>query len=156
MHYSIELTVNVIDRVAGGGLDGGYIIGSRPWPYPFVVAAPHYSSSNLEVTVFSDSQYALKALKSLGQDSGQFLVGSIASLSHGINSSRNNVKVCFQWCLALSKIPGNEIAHKLAPSATEKGMNIHLLLNHFQRYALLSSKRQRILKILKMPQVFLD
>lgn len=106
-----------------GELAGIEAVAARIWN-----AVARYSLRNVVVTVFSDSQYALKALKRIGQDSGQFLVGSIASLGHGINSSSSNVKVCFQWCPAHSKILGNEIAHKLAQSATEKGNNIQLAL----------------------------
>lgn len=94
-------------------------------------AVTYKSLENIELTVFSDSQYALKALKRLGQDSGQFLIGSIARLSHNINSSTKTVKVGFQWCPAHSNVPGNEKAHKLAQRATEKGKNVHPSLGHF-------------------------
>lgn len=109
-----------------GELAGIEAVVARIWN-----AVARYSLRNVVVRVFSDSQYALKALKRIGQDSGQVLVGSIASLSHGINSSSSNVKVCFQWCPAHSKILGNKIAHKLAQSATEKGKNIQPALRSF-------------------------
>lgn len=38
--------------------------------------------SNIYILVFTDSQYALKALQGLGQDSRQFFITSIAQMSH--------------------------------------------------------------------------
>lgn len=77
--------------------------------------------SNKQITVFTDSQYALKALQSLGQDSGQFLTKSISQMSHEISSSNTNTNIQFQWSPAHSKISGNDKAHRLAQIATKKG-----------------------------------
>lgn len=73
----------------------------------------------------------LKALKKLGQDSRQFLLESFVLLSHDINFLSSNVKVSFQWCPGHCQISENEIAHKLAQSATEKGRNIQPPLRPF-------------------------
>lgn len=54
------------------------------------------SLENIEIMVFFDGQYILKAVKKLEQDSGQFLVKSITVLSYDINLLTNNVKISFQ------------------------------------------------------------
>lgn len=92
--------------------------------------------SNRQITIFTDSQYALKALQSLGQDSGHFFTESIVRMSHEINSSNTNTNIQFQWSPAHSKIPGNEKAHKLAETATEKGRSIE---PSFQRFPIARS-----------------
>ena len=112
-------------------------------------AVTHTSLNDTEITVFSDSQYALKALKRLGQDSGQFLVGSIALISHGINSSASNVKIGFQWCPAHSNVPGNEKAHKLAKSATEKGREIQHSLRPFPIARAIVSQKAKSVKVIE-------
>lgn len=45
-------------------------------------------------------------------------------MGHEINSSIANTSIRFQWSPAHCKIPGNEKAHKLAQTATEKGKRI--------------------------------
>ena len=97
-------------------------------------AVKYNALSNRQITVFTDSQYALKALQGLGQDSGQFFTESIARMSHEINSSNTNTNIQFQWSPAHSKIPGNEKAHKLAQTLTlhhslviAKKSKIHLI-----------------------------
>lgn len=56
---------------------------------------------------------------------------SFVLLSHDINFLSSNVKVSFQWCPGHCQISENEIAHKLAQSATEKGRNIQPPLRPF-------------------------
>lgn len=97
--------------------------------------------SNRQITVFTDSQYALKAIQSLGQDSGQFFTESIVRMSHEINSSITNTNIQFQWSPAHSKIPGNEKAHKLTQTATEKGKSIE---PSFQRFPIARSVMKKI------------
>lgn len=56
-------------------------------------SAVKYSTlSNKNITVFTDSQYALKQLV---QDSGRFLTRSIAWMSHEINSLNTNTNMRF-------------------------------------------------------------
>lgn len=88
-------------------------------------AVKYNALSNRQIKVFTDSQYALKAEQGLGQDSEQFFTESIARMSHEmLNSSNTNTNIQFQWSPAHSKIPGNEKAHKLAQTATEKGKKV--------------------------------
>lgn len=56
-----------------GGLSGIEAVIAQIWN-----AVTYKALGNRDSTVFTDSLYALKALKRLGQESGQFLTGSIA------------------------------------------------------------------------------
>ena len=69
------------------------------------------------VTVFSDSQEALRALVNPGRRSGQFLIRSVCQQTRLINAS-GRTSVSFQWSPGHAKIPGNEKAHRLAKLAS--------------------------------------
>ena len=91
-------------------------------------AVTYKSLENTELTLFFNSQYILKALKRLQQDSRKFLVGSIARLSHDKNLSTKNVRVSFQWCPTHSRILENKKpinCHKKQPK--KKKMYISVL-----------------------------
>lgn len=103
--------------------------------------------SNKQITVFTDSQYALKALQSLGQDSGQFLTKSIAQMSHEISSSNSNINIQFQWSPAHSKISGNDKAHRLAQIVTEKGKVVEPSLLRFPTARSLVGKKAWEVKV---------
>lgn len=74
----------------------------------------------LHSIIFSDSQEALKALKTPAQQSGQFFIRNITSQAATINKSRF-ASVRYQWCPGHSKVLGNEKAHTLSRKATEPG-----------------------------------
>ncbi len=63
--------------------------------------------------IFSDSQEALRALKTPAQQSGQFLIRNIISQAAIINMS-GFVSVRYQWC-------PDEKAHTLSRKATDSG-----------------------------------
>ena len=69
------------------------------------------------ITIFSDSQGALQALRNPYPKSGQFLVTQITLKVHEINIS-SQTKVTLEWSPGHSHIPGNEKAHNLAQQAT--------------------------------------
>lgn len=77
----------------------------------------------LHPVLFSDSQEALKSLKSPGQQSGQALITSIIRNAQDINQL-TKASVQFQWSPGHSNIPGNETAHRLAKEATRKGKSV--------------------------------
>ena len=133
---AVALTISDTSTLSNslGGLAGVESATAQIWS-----AVKFNALSNRQITVFTDSQYALKALQGLGQDSGQFFTESIARMSHEINSSNTNTNIQFQWSLAHSKISGNEKAHELAQTATEKGKTIEPGLmqsktGHFVKY----------------------
>lgn len=70
-----------------------------------------------DVTVFSDSQGALRALANPGCQSGQFLIRSVCQQTRLINAS-GQTSVSFQWSPSHAKIPGNKRAHRLAKLAS--------------------------------------
>ena len=107
------------------------------------------SLENIELTVFSDSQYTLKALKRLEQDSRQFLVGNIACLSHDINSSTKYVKVGFHWFPAYNGIPGNKKAYQLAQKATKKGKNVYPSLRPFPMARAIWTQTAKDIKVIE-------
>ena len=85
-------------------------------------------SRRLQVTVFSSSQGALKALQKPCQQSGQFIINRITTEAHMINAS-GRASVCFQWSPGHSDIPGNDLAHTLAQQATKKGCSVNSINN---------------------------
>ena len=77
----------------------------------------NYGAIGPNVTVFSDSQGALRALANTGRQSGQFLIRSVCQQTRLINAS-GRTSVSFQWSRSHAKIPGNEKAHCLAKLAS--------------------------------------
>ena len=69
------------------------------------------------VTVFSDSQGALRALANPGRQSGQFLIRRVCQQTRLINAS-GRTSVSFQWSPGHAKISGNERTHRLAKPAS--------------------------------------
>lgn len=65
------------------------------------------------ITIFTDSQGALQALRNLHARSGQFLLTQITLKVHEINTS-NRSFVTLEWSPDHSHIPGNDRAHRLA------------------------------------------
>ena len=70
-----------------------------------------------KVTVFSDSQGALRALANPSRQSGQFLIRSVCQQTRLINAS-GRISVSFKWSPCHAKIPSNERAHRLAKLAS--------------------------------------
>lgn len=75
------------------------------------------------MTVFSDSQGALRALASPSRKSGQFFIRSICQQKRQINAS-GRTSVSFQWSPGDPEIPGNKRAHCLAKLASKPNLAI--------------------------------
>lgn len=83
----------------------------------------HRGGIGPSITIFSDSQGALQALRNPCPKSGQFLVTQITLKIHEINLP-NQSYVTLEWSPGHSHIPGNEIAHNLAQHATKTGVKV--------------------------------
>ena len=104
-------------------------------------------SCQLQVTVFSSSQGALKALQKPCQQSGQFIINRIITEAHMINAS-GKASVRFQWSPGHSDISGNDLAHTLAQQATEVGQSVSSMYNQ----PVLQTTALRIAKQIQSPK----
>ena len=93
--------------------------------------ADHKQLQNLQISIFTDSVYALNMLSHSPRSSGQFLAGSILRLNHLICISPQNIKLYFQWSPAHCKIFANYSVHGLAQQATREGQQIEPRLREF-------------------------
>ena len=85
-------------------------------------------SRQLQITVFSGNQGALKALQKPHQQSGQFIINRITTEAHMINASKR-ASVHFQWSPDHYDIPDNNLAHTLTQQATKKKQSVISIYN---------------------------
>lgn len=74
----------------------------------------------VHVMILSDSQAALRAIRSLAHQSGQWLLKKI---TQGVNSLREKSghTISLRWVLGHAKLSENERANLVAKAATEEG-----------------------------------
>lgn len=69
-----------------------------------------------QAVIFTDNQAALRALRNLGRQSGQYLLeAAIAAVD---KARENGLTVSFRWIPSHSGVEGNELADKAAKEAT--------------------------------------
>lgn len=73
-------------------------------------------TSQLRVDVFTDNQSALESISDPGRQSGQYIITKIIQILETLNA--NGTETEFHWIPAHQGIQGNELADRLAKTAT--------------------------------------
>ncbi|KFZ24391.1 hypothetical protein V502_01148 [Pseudogymnoascus sp. VKM F-4520 (FW-2644)] len=74
------------------------------------------------IKILTDCQSAIRSLERPQQQSGQYLIQEILEITAELRSQ--GTKITLQWVPAHEGIHGNELAHKWARQATEKGCEV--------------------------------
>ena len=99
-----------------------------------ILAATQFIKQNIlqpEVTIFSDSQDALRALNITRPGPGQALLCRIQHEITTIHHRKHSLRLCLVWIPGHSDIPGNDDAHREAQRAASNRLTSSAL-RHFE------------------------